>query len=300
MKSKVKISVIVTVKNDDSGIKCLLADLKEQTLKPDEIIIIRAEDYGNCSRGSGRNIGIRKAKNEFIAVTDVGCRPHKEWLEKITAGFNKGRVFEYKGQALFVVAGRYRAVAETDWQKAFLPYLVPAIKKDKKNKREKGGEGRTFLPASRSIAFTKSAWELVGGYSENASAGGEDLGFAVKLVRHPEVKMVYAPRALVDWELPGTWREFFRDMVKHTRGNFEIGYWPHMVRNFSVVGRWMVFLVWPWLIPIYLGLVASKRIKVIKNIKIIMIILITKLLADAAVIYGVISIIIIKWIIKRQ
>lgn len=315
MKTMIKISVVVTVKNDDEGVKRLLADLKRQTVKPDEIVVVKAspkpcllrsggfqpratekggmlirvvEVGADCSRGRGRNIGIKMAKNEFIAVTDVGCRPRRDWLERLIANGRECLTANHANERIIAVGGWYRAVAKTPLQRAFGPYLVPR------------NDTNNYLPASRSIGFTKSAWELVGGYPENASSGGEDLGFAVKLVHHPEVKMVYAPRALVDWELPETWREFFRDMVKHTRGNFEIGYWPHMWRNLSVVARWAIMAIWPWMIAIYLGLEIKRRIKVINNIKIITIILMVRLVADAAVIYGVISIIIIKWVIKRQ
>ena len=91
--NNISISVVVTVKNDEAGVKRLLEDLDKQTVKPDEIIIVRSEDYGNCTRGRGRNIGIRMARNEFIAVTDAGCRPRRDWVERITAGLYKGLAF---------------------------------------------------------------------------------------------------------------------------------------------------------------------------------------------------------------
>lgn len=287
--------MVVTVKNDEAGVKRLLEDLDKQTVKPDEVIIVRSEDYGNCTRGRGRNIGIRMARNEFIAVTDAGCRPRRDWVERITAGLYKGQAFEYKGQALFVVAGWYRAVAETPWQKVFLPYLVPTIKKDKKEKR---GKGKTFLPASRSIAFTKKAWELVGGYPEEPVSGGEDLKFADKLCNHTGINIIYSPKAVVDWPVPSTLTEFIKDMVKHTRGNFEAGYWPHIVRNLNVVARWMIMVIWPWLIPVYLiwGITrlhqkTAKRWR-IRDIAI-------RVVADAAVFYGTIIGIIDGWVIRK-
>ena len=293
--NNISISVVVTVKNDEAGVKRLLEDLDKQTVKPDEIIIVRSEDYGNCTRGRGRNIGIRMARNEFIAVTDAGCRPRRDWVERITAGLYKGLAFEYKGQALFVVAGWYRAVAETPWQKVFLPYLVPTIKKDKKEKR---GKGKTFLPASRSIAFTKKAWELAGGYPEEPVSGGEDLKFADKLCNHPGINIIYSPKAVVDWPVPSTLTEFIKDMVKHTRGNFEAGYWPHIVRNLNVVARWMIMVIWPWLIPVYLiwGITrlhqkTAKRWR-IRDIAI-------RVVADAAVFYGTIIGIIDGGVIRK-
>ncbi|MDZ7587557.1 MAG: glycosyltransferase [Patescibacteria group bacterium] len=329
----IRVSVVITVKNDDEGVKRLLADFGKQTVKPDEIIVVMTgkgtyrtlkEFKGNvrivlaeveCSRGRGRNIGIRMARNELIAVTDVGCRPHEDWVEKIILAINRQivkstnrqmaekvgkveKVERLEDQAI-VVAGWYRAVAETGWQKAFLPYLVPRGFNKGRALKVQGQAFQTFLPASRSIAFTKKAWELVGGYPEEPVSGGEDLKFADNLCNHPGIKIIYSPKAMVDWPVPATLTEFIKDMVKHTRGNFEAGYWPHIVRNLSVVARWMVMVVWPWVIVIYLGLEIKRRIKVINNIKIITIILLVRVAADAAVVYGTAIGIIDGWVIKK-
>ncbi len=248
---ELKISVIVTVKNDEVGVSNLMKALDRQTVRAEEVIIIRAEKHGNCSRGRGRNIGVRMARNKVVAVTDAGCRPRRDWIEKMIAVY-KGPTLPRQGRTLgtakIVVAGGYRAAAKTELERVMAGFLVP----------------REFsLPASRSIMFTKAAWAAVGGYPEEAVSGAEDLEFARRLAADPEVKMIYCPEAIVDWQPPKNLGEFFRDIVKHTRGNVEVGYWPHLWRNLTVAGRWGVFWVFPWMIPIYLG------IKVIKIIKII-------------------------------
>ncbi|MBI5356152.1 glycosyltransferase [Candidatus Collierbacteria bacterium] len=287
--NKIKVSVVVTGKSDEHGARLLLKDLGKQTVKPDEIIIVRSEDYGNCTRGRGRNIGIKKARNELIAVTDVGCRPRRDWVERLAAKVQKG-TRRYKN--VQVVAGWYRAVAETEWQKSFVPYLVPT----------RLNKGQAFLPASRSIAFTKSAWKLVGGYPEEPVSGGEDLKFADNLYRNPEVNIIFEPDALVDWPVPETLSAFIKDIVKHTRGNFEAGYWPHIIRNLSVVARWMVMAMWPWLIPGYLiiaglnkGQALLRQGLALQALRMIVV----RLEADAAVVYGTVIGIIDGWVIKK-
>lgn len=230
-------SVVVTVKNDREGEKKLRGALAQQTRKPDEVIIIRAEEYGNCSRAEGRNIGIRKARNDVIAVTDVGCTPHRDWLERLVVCFKRSDLF-----GPLAVAGFYRTITKTPFQQAIAPYL--AVFPDQWSDR--------YLPASRSIAFTKRAWELVGGYPEETRSGAEDLAFAARIAKHPNITMIQAPDALVDWEPPRTPRAFFSDIVKHTRGNREARYWPHLVRNYSVLFRWLIFFLIPLLIPFYL------------------------------------------------
>ena len=231
-----KISVVVTVKNDDEGVQVLKKDLARQTRKPHEVIIIRAEDYDDCTRAEGRNIGIKKARCNIIAVTDAGCRPHKDWLEQITNPFtSKGPSF----QKQIVVAGYYTVLVKTPFQRAITPYLAVPW-------------SQNYLPASRSIAFSKRAWKLVGGYPEEATSAGEDLAFARLLSKHPDITMIQAPDALVDWEPPKTTSEYFRNIRDHTRSNFEARIWPHIFHNLTVLVRWVIFLFIPVLIPFYI------------------------------------------------
>jgi hypothetical protein len=244
------------------------------------------------------------ARNELIAVTDAGCRPDEKWLEKIEGKMVKmvGKVGKLKNQQI-VIAGWYRAVAETPWQKAFLPYLVPTGLNKGQALKIQGRAFQTFLPASRSIAFTKKAWELVGGYPEDPVSGGEDLKFADKLCNHPGINIIYSPKAVVDWPVPLTLGEFIKDMVKHTRGNFEAGYWPHIVRNLSVVARWMIMAVWPWAILGYLiwgirGIGEMGEIREVWAVRVIRGITV-RVVADAAVVYGAVIGIIDEWVIKK-
>ena len=63
--------------------------------------------------------------------------------------------------------------------KSFVPYLVPAGSLKAWPETPRPG----LLPASRSIAFTKSAWELVGGYPEEPVSGGEDLKLPIIYIK---------------------------------------------------------------------------------------------------------------------
>lgn len=261
--------MVVTVKNDDVGVKTLLADLARQTLQADEVVIIRAEDYQNCNRGKGRNIGIERAKNEIIAVTDVGCRPHPDWLEKL--------IFPLLNKEADVASGFYQTIANTNLQKAIAPYLAILPNKWSEN----------YLPASRSIGFTKLAWKKVSGYPEEAESGAEDLEFARRLKDNPNIKIIQVPKALVDWEVPNNLADFMRDMMKHTLGNWEVGYRPHIYRNLTVILRWILFAIWPWLLAVYLIWVLGKLGRLGQlgmSWKILLWLPMVQLIADAAVI----------------
>src|SRR5260221_10892928 len=102
------ISIIVTVLNEEKTILQLLDALAQQTLLAHEIIIADGgsqdktcqlvEKYAlthsqlhihlihkNGNRSVGRNAAISVAKNEWFAITDSGCVPYKDWLEKLSA-----------------------------------------------------------------------------------------------------------------------------------------------------------------------------------------------------------------------
>jgi len=214
----VRISVCITTFNESKNdLKKLLDALNNQTLKPDEIIVIDAKDYNNCSIAQGRNISIKKAKNEIIAITDVGCIPNKNWLEKITKPFAEDKDV--------LVAGFYLMLYRNAMQKAASIFLGVSPNKFDKDK---------FLPSARSVAFSKSIWKKVGGFNEDLEKGGEDSEFFYKCVK-AGVKIIRTKEARVVWEEIG--RLTFSDVVKkfyvYAKGDGEAGIWYHPTKQLS-------------------------------------------------------------------
>src|SRR5438046_660918 len=80
-----------------------------------------------------------------------------------------------------------------------------------------------FLPSSRSIAFTKAAWQAVGGYPEWLDYC-EDLVFDFALRRRGA--FAFAPAALVHFRPRGSLRSFFRQYYLYARGDGKAGLWP--------------------------------------------------------------------------
>ncbi|MFZ3301298.1 MAG: glycosyltransferase [Microgenomates group bacterium] len=225
-----KVTVCVTIFNEpEETVNKLLNALNNQTLKPDEIIIIDAKDYDNCSRSKGRNIAIKKAKNEIIAITDAGCTPHKDWLEKITDPFKK--------TDSEVVAGGYQMVAQNNFEKAeavFLGVKQQDIKSD-------------FLPSARSMSFTKSIWKKAGGFPENLNDTAEDTVFNMKLI-DAGARFVVARDAIVDWQMPKTIKEFANKIYRYAKGDAVSGIWWHPLKkwkthNIKVLTIFMRYLI---------------------------------------------------------
>ena len=103
------ISVITTVYNEADNIEGFMLSVLSQTWTPDEIVVVdggstdgtaeilrrykgvrvHVEKFCNIRHHSspvalGRNMAIRYAVGDIIAVTDAGCVLHPRWLAKIT------------------------------------------------------------------------------------------------------------------------------------------------------------------------------------------------------------------------
>ncbi len=241
-----KISLIITTLNEVETIKPLLNSISEQTLAPREIIIVDAgstdgtlnilKDYSitplRCYRGTNRsvarNLGIKAAKNEIIAVTDAGCTLDKHWLERLTKPFTDKKVIS--------VAGYYRPVIKNSFQKSIAPLV--AVLPGKFNPK-------TYLPSSRSLAFRKgTAW-----YPENLNYC-EDLIFARELKTRG--KMAVVKNALVHWKLAENWRQFFWQIFHYAQGDVTARYRPHLIKIATVWLRYVLFIFFPPLFLIYL------------------------------------------------
>lgn len=257
-------SVVITVLNEVQTIGPLLGSLLTQTKKPNEIIVVDAgsEDgtaekirlfkgaikiriivVKGANRSRARNAGIRKAKNEIIAVTDAGCTADKHWLERLTKPF--------ADEAVVSVAGFYRPVINNRFHRAIAPMV--AVMPDKFNPK-------TYLPSSRSLAFRKgTAW-----YPKSLNYC-EDLIFAQKLKQAG--KMAVVKNAVVYWRLAENRRQFFWQIFHYAQGDVRARYRPHLVKIATVWLRYLVFIFFPPLFVIYVFV--FRPIKLVADLAII-------------------------------
>jgi len=250
-----QVSVVVTVRNEAATIGRLLVALEKQSRKPDEVILVdggssdktvqKIKDFsgelsvrtiaiGRVNRAKGRNIGIKAATSDVIVVTDGGCTPQPKWLQRLIRPLIQERVD--------AVAGYYQVRTKSAWQQAVAPFV--AVLPERFNPE-------TFLPSSRSLAFTKKTWKEIGGYNEQMD-NCEDLDFASKLKKTGG--MVVEPEAKVEWELAGNFKEFFWQIFGYALGDMEGWYWPHVVKIATIFGRYVLFYFYPVLFLGYIVL----------------------------------------------
>lgn len=195
-----KVSVIVTVFNEENTIESLLNALQSQTKKPDEVVIVDAVSTDNTweilkkyasknkylkifqkpgIRSVGRNEAIKRSTGKIIAITDAGCIPEKNWLSEIAKPFQDSKVE--------VVSGFYKGIYSNDFEKCLLPYVLVMPDKAKDD----------FFPSTRSMAMRRMIYEVYGGFNERFDPS-EDYEYAVRLHKRG-IKFFFAQKAIVGW-----------------------------------------------------------------------------------------------------
>jgi len=222
---KNQVTIVVTVLNEIRDISLLLQALFEQTVSPHEIIIVDGGSIdgtfeflkktertntslkvisrqGNISQG--RNAGIRLAKTEWIACTDAGCIPKKNWLSELLKAAESDN--SSRGTQPDVVAGYYFGLPTTAFESAVVPFVL--VQPDQ-------FDPNTFLPATRSMLFRKNVWETIGGFREDLEVS-EDYVFAQQVKKYG-FKMVATSKALVGWRPRSNLQAFVRMVYQQAR-----------------------------------------------------------------------------------
>ncbi|MFP5222101.1 MAG: glycosyltransferase [Acidobacteriota bacterium] len=250
-----RVSLIVTVKNEAATMGAFLDSVAAQTRLPDEVVIVdggSTDETVSIARmhplravvdsfpsniAGGRNRAISLATGELIAVTDAGCVLDPQWLERIT---------DLRGAD--VVVGGYAPIVQS---------LFDACQYSLHNLFRSSDSLGSFAISSRSIAFRKTVWQELGGYPEWLDFS-EDTWFHDR-IRGSRFTMRMEPGAVARWRMrPGLkaiYRQFFLYMEgdgkarQHTR--------RHMVR-LAAYGAGVLMLLMSlarplWLLPLALG-----------------------------------------------
>ena len=228
-----RVSVVLTVLNEAQSLPRLLDSLAVQTRQPDEVVvcdggstdgtltILRAEDRfqlrilerGGANISQGRNVAIAAATGDAVAVTDAGVRLDPAWLERIVAPL--------EDRGVQAVAGFFRPDPQSTFETAMGATVLPELQ-DIRPER--------FLPSSRSVAFRKDAWKVVGGYPEWLDYC-EDLIFDFQL-RSRFGPFIFVPEALVYFRPRPSLRAFFLQYYRYARGDGKADLWRlrHAIR----------------------------------------------------------------------
>ncbi len=260
-----KVSLIVTVLNEARSLPALLDTIAAQTRQPDEVVVcdggstdgtldvlrgetrfpVRVIERPGCNISQGRNFAIEAATSEVIASTDAGVRLDPQWLEKLVekAGQDDTRSVSH------AVAGFFLPDVHTPFEIAMGATVLPQLREIDPAK---------FLPSSRSVAFTKTAWQAVGGYPEWLDYC-EDLIFDFAL-RDKFGAFAFAPEAVAYFKPRSSIKSFFKQYYLYARGDGKANLWlkRHLIRYATYlvalpVITWLAAKVNLWFAVLYIA-----------------------------------------------
>ncbi|MEP7200537.1 MAG: glycosyltransferase, partial [Chloroflexota bacterium] len=264
----------------------LLDSIGAQTRLPDEVVIAdggstddtarRIETWGaaqpfpvrvvavpGANIAQGRNAAIRAARGALIAATDAGVWLDERWLEKLLEPFQRTEDGRRRTDSpspvprppSSVVSGFFVPDPHTTFEMAMSATVLPTLA---------DVNPATFLPSSRSVAFTKDAWQAVNGYPEWLDYC-EDLVFDFAL--REQFAFAFAPEAIAYFRPRGSLRSFFHQYYLYARGDGKADLWRkrHAIRyaTYLVAAPALVALsvlhspLW-WLAPV-VGVLAYCR-----------------------------------------
>lgn len=282
-----KVAIVVTVLNEERTIKSLLESLINQTIKPEEIIIVDGGSSDQTvnitknfkkvkllqkpgNRSVGRNYGVASAKSLIIAFTDAGCIPHKNWLEELIKPFSSGAE---------VVSGYYEGKAANVFQKCLIPYVLVMPDKIK-------GQ---FLPATRSMAIKRNLFVKLGGFNEKLDHN-EDYEFAKRLKYK---NIVFAKQAIVTWMPRQNLKQAAWMFLRFAIGDAQAGILRPKVKGLAIryyfffflvfINKWFVLLAIPYLIW-----AVAKNFKYVKHLGALFWLPVLQVTSDIMVLFGTI------------
>lgn len=240
-------SLIITTYNEESNIKSWCFSVLDQTLLPDEIIIV--DNYSadktteiieeifsqqasfewriiksKCNISEGRNIGISKSTYDRLFITDAGVILDKYWLHNLSNKLNTCKV----------VGGYYEYSGTNDVQVSYRELFY---------KHPSSINSEFFLPSSRSLALFKECWVKIGGYNESLLIA-EDTDFDKRL--KSIYNICFEPNAIVKWETRSSSHAVFKQQYLYSLWDAKAGQ--------NTIGH---LLITVWLLFVFTSFVLS-------------------------------------------
>ncbi|MEM2087032.1 MAG: glycosyltransferase family 2 protein [Archaeoglobaceae archaeon] len=165
-------------------------------LREFQVKIVISEDFG---LSNARNTGIRTSKGDIIVFIDDDIYVKEDWLEKILENFKDNRVWIVGGKIIpeFETSRPRWFPEELDWIVGCTYKGMPDYKTEIRN------------PIGANMAFRREVFEKVGffetlvGRFGKKLLGSEETELCLRVKnKYPEVKIIYAPAAIVYHKVP--------------------------------------------------------------------------------------------------
>jgi glycosyltransferase involved in cell wall biosynthesis len=213
-------TLITPVKNEADDIFLFLNSIEEQTLIPDEVIIvdggssdgtpsiirefaitsktkIRVIEILSGSISQQRNLAIQESNNELIVMADAGNILDKNYCINMVGTLQEYPEAELVGAIFYAVQNDFAEHFIYNW--------------------EGFGGWQDYLPAGKTMAVRRSIFLSMGGFPEFLRFTGEDALFDL-YYRSVSTHWVFNKAAYVYWDIPRTWEGCLEKFYSYGEG----------------------------------------------------------------------------------
>ncbi|MCF8309629.1 MAG: glycosyltransferase, partial [Bacteroidales bacterium] len=269
---KVKVAVIIPARNEETNIVNLLNDLDSQNYPEPWIEVIVADDASGDGTAqavrewadthslnvkllnleeppdnpSPKKRALSQAINhstaDLIITTDADCRVGEDWISAI--------VQHYEATGAKMISGPVRLTSLTNFFSKLQALEFLSLVGSGAGSVAKG---KPLMANGANLAFSKKAFEKVGGYQGNEmQASGDDVFLMLKMnefFKENSVSFLKDEKAIVDTSPKSNWKEFISQRIR----------WASKAKAyknfFSIFSSWVVFVFCIAIIIATIGLV---------------------------------------------
>lgn len=262
------ISVVIPALNEADKIEQCLRAIFTQSHKPDEVLVVDAYSTDETVeiakkfpvkifpnefivRAGACQVGLGKAKGEYIAFTDADCVPEREWLKNLIKEFNDNSIVG--------LAGATKPHLDQDiWAKSIALALSTFVGSgDSVQWRLYPNKRPAKSPSGCNSIYRRKDLLEIGGFNVRIS-GGEDEHLNKRLLT--KGKFFYIPDAVV-WHhhKMNTLRQFVKRMRQYGKWKTEARVWAlrALPPSLIVLPLLISLIFTPWIFISALGLYSA-------------------------------------------
>ena len=175
----------------------------------DHLKIVEVKETENKIYGkkSALSEGIKLSENEVLVFTDADCKPASEkWIQYLISGFTHPKTEIITGYSPYtkINGSLLNQIIQFETALTAMQYLSAALK------------GKPYMGVGRNLAYRKSVFNKVGGYSSHTGilSGDDDL-FVNEAANKTNTKIEIHPKSFVYSYPKEKWKDYIRQKKRH-------------------------------------------------------------------------------------
>lgn len=272
-RGKMKISVVIALKNEEENISTLVKSIEEQEYPKEnyEVIFVNDNSTDNTQSAldnlvknhsdfsviiaSGKSfpgkkgalaVGIEKANNPYILITDADCIFEKQWLKSFAQKFEEGYDFVFGVVNIFQEKSNANQIAGFENLRTSILTFGLA------------GMGLPYSSSGASFGFRKEPFEKIGGYKNTTEtlSGDDDLLIREAVKSKMKIGVVTNIQSFVHTISLDNLKSYFKQKARHTstsnhyllKHKIILAFW-HLMNLFFILSPILSYINLLFLLP---------------------------------------------------